>query len=150
MCPRSSSDLEKPVCVGQGLQQGGTVILLLKNAPGKRCCSRAGLHTTAFLSWGVEAAGLPLISALQGRVELCRVLSQLLLWLSLSRCRLRMPQILWYGTAGTPTHSWDWVLPEARLCAPSFALFSLSMHENTPQRSIILPLSLPNVLRQIF
>ncbi|XP_053819163.1 LOW QUALITY PROTEIN: uncharacterized protein LOC128799082 [Vidua chalybeata] len=50
---------------GQGLQQGEAVIQLLKNASDARCDTRAGLHTGAFLSWGAEAAGLPLISALQ-------------------------------------------------------------------------------------
>lgn len=43
----------------------------------------------------------------QGRVGLGRVLSQLLVWLSLSCCRLWMPQILWCGTAGTPALSWE-------------------------------------------
>lgn len=41
------------------------MIQLLKNAFDARCDTRAGLDTALFLSWGAEAAGLPLISALE-------------------------------------------------------------------------------------
>lgn len=54
-----------PFVAGQGLQQGGTVIQLLKNASDERCDTRAGLRAAVFLSWGAGAAELPLISALQ-------------------------------------------------------------------------------------
>lgn len=127
---------------GQGWQQGGAVIQPLKNAADTRCGIRAGLHTDAFLFWGAEAAGLPLIPAGWS----CRILSQLLLWLSLSCCWLRMPQDPWCGTAGTPTHSLSRVLPQARLCAHSSALFSFSIH----LREALFCPSLLHVPRQIF
>lgn len=76
----------------------------------------------------------------------CRILSQLLLWLSLSCCWLRMPQVPWCGTAGTPTHSLSRVLPQARLCAHSSALFSFSIH----LREALFCPSLLHVPRQIF
>lgn len=70
--------------------------------------------------------------------------SGVLVRLSVSCCRLWM----WY--------SWD---PSPLLgvgscrkpgCVLTVLLFSYSVHENTPQRSIILPLSVLHVLRQIF
>lgn len=137
---------------GQGLQQGGAAIQQPKNASDTRCGTRAGLHTAAFLSWRAETAGLPLVSALQaagpgGAGSGFIPAPGLALPVLLSAVDATDP-VVWY--------SWD---PSPLLgvgscrkpgCVLTVLLFSYSVHENTPQRSIILPLSVLHVLRQIF